>query len=791
MRPLLLLLAFTILCFSARAQKQEQYSRAKIYFDDAHTFTNLAAIGIATDHGEYKKNTFFISDLSAGELKQVKNAGFRTEILIDDVVKYYQRQNSTKKGQKKSTGVSCSTTTNAGVPKHFHLGTYAGGYLSYSEVMTAIDSMQVLYPGLISVKQPISTFLTWNGNPLYWVRISNNPAVDQPAKPQMLCTALHHAREPGSVATLLYYMWYLLENYSTDPHIKTIIDNTELYFVPCVNPDGYIYNCTYYPSGGGMLRKNQRDNLDGTYGVDLNRNYGKFWGYDNIGSSPATSSDTYRGPSGFSEPETQAIKWFTDNHHFKICLNYHTYHNDILYPWGYIPNLQTVDSQQFFSYGEYLTAENHYRYGTCNQVLNYISNGDSNDWMYGDTTVHKKIFAFTPEVGINASGFYPPTSQIIPDCQNNLAANIKAASLLLPFARINHTDIKIITRASGYLHYELQKLGFPDTGHFTASIIPLDPWLTAGTTPKVYIDPPSLQVITDSISYTLNPLTPNGQLVKYALKLNNGHYDIFDTVQFYYGKAYNIFAPSTNSTTDWINSGWAISANYYTPPTSLVSSYADGVNYSDGSYATISTLNTANLTSSMRAYLNFHAKWGIETDYDYLTVSASVAGSGIWQELCGKYTKDQPAYGMPMYDGQQPNWVQEEMDLNDFLGQKINLQFSLAADAAGNDKGFFLDDVAVTSIESEVFIIGVQNVQTSMSGINIYPNPANDLLNITVTGITTPLHAGLYDNLGRKLIGIVPDGSTSGIDVSHIPTGMYYLRTSDASLPVQKVLIQH
>ena len=72
-------------------------------------------------------------------------------------------------------------------------------------------------------------------------------------------------------------MWYLLENYATNADIKATVDNTELFFVPCVNPDGYVYNQTTNPNGGGMWRKNRRNN--GTsFGVDINRNYGYNWG---------------------------------------------------------------------------------------------------------------------------------------------------------------------------------------------------------------------------------------------------------------------------------------------------------------------------------------------------------------------------------------------------------------------------------------------------------------------------------------------------------------------------------
>ena len=107
---------------------------------------------------------------------------------------------------------------------------------------------------------------TWEGRSLYWLKISNNPNVNQ-SKPQVLYTAIHHAREPESLVELVYYMWYLLENYNTNAEIKYLVDNLEMYFVPCVNPDGYIYNYTTNPNGGGLWRKNRRNNGDGTYGV--------------------------------------------------------------------------------------------------------------------------------------------------------------------------------------------------------------------------------------------------------------------------------------------------------------------------------------------------------------------------------------------------------------------------------------------------------------------------------------------------------------------------------------------
>ena len=88
------------------------------------------------------------------------------------------------------------------------------------------------------------------------------------------------------------------------------------------------------------------------YGVDLNRNFGYEWGYDDIGSSPSSSSETYRGTGPFSEPETQNVKAFIESHEFVITVFYHSYSNLFLYPWGFGPKatpdaslIQQVGSQ--------------------------------------------------------------------------------------------------------------------------------------------------------------------------------------------------------------------------------------------------------------------------------------------------------------------------------------------------------------------------------------------------------------------------------------------------------------
>ncbi len=791
----LFLLAFTLFTFLSNgySQKKENYSRAKIYLDDkSHTLMDLAKLGIAVDHGEQKRDTWFISDFSDKELTRANKAGFKIDIIIGDVVKHYQEQNKKKvpSTASKTTLVNCDPS-NLPDPSHFYLGSYAGGYFSYTEMLSILDSMRTLYPGFISARQTIDTFHTIEGRPIYWVRVSNNPDVEQPTRPQALFTSLTHAREPGSLSSNIYTLWYLLENYSSDPQIKAILDNTELYFIPCMNPDGYIQNITTNPGGGGMVRKNRRLNVDGTYGVDLNRNYGEHWGYDNIGSSPVPSYETFRGTSAFSEPESRAHQWFANTHNFKVALSYHTFDNVLIYPWAHMPSARTVDSFQYSTYGGYITEHNHYGYGTCYETLGYLANGDSDEWMYGDTTARKKIFAMCPEIGTSGDGFYPPTDKIIPNCQNNLLANIHTALLILPLAKINSTDAKILTQQSGQLHYNIQRLGIPDTSTFTVSILPLSSWLTVSPTPRVYTGLTMLQKIDDSISYTLLATTPNGQKVSYVLQVNNGLYTSRDTVSFYYGKQYTITNPSNTSLTDWNNSGWGVCfSTYHSPYGCLQSSPTGNDNYDYNNDASITTAHHIDLTHSTHAYLNFYAKWAIEVNYDFGMVSAIDSATGYSTPLCGKYTKTGLS-DMPIYDGQQMDWVFEEMDLSDYLGKKIDIRFDMQSDNRNNYKGLYLDDIVITTVEDNP--TGVDNLNNSMVKTSLYPNPAHNNTTLLIEG-NMPKEgtvAHIYDCMGREVMSLPICGNETTINTSTLPTNVYYLKVCyrDELISLQKMVI--
>ena len=149
---------------------------------------------------------------------------------------------------------------------------------------------------------------TLNGQEILALKVTKDATKRRDGRrPAVLYASAQHAREWITPEMTRRLMHHVLDGYGTDPEITELVDTTELWFVPVLNPDGYDFTFT---EGNRLWRKNLRDNNgDGQItvgdGVDLNRNFAVKWGYDNEGSSADPASDTYRGTGPDSEPETQ------------------------------------------------------------------------------------------------------------------------------------------------------------------------------------------------------------------------------------------------------------------------------------------------------------------------------------------------------------------------------------------------------------------------------------------------------------------------------------------------------
>lgn len=138
-------------------------------------------------------------------------------------------------------------------------------------------------------------------------------------KPALFYTGTIHAREWIGIELAMAFAKYVIDHIDYDPQLIDLLDRTTFYMVPVANPDGFEYSRNHF----SFWRKNRRQNADGSFGVDLNRNF-------SVGFVPNknTSSNVYPGPAPFSEPETSALKDFVEAHaNITIALDYHSQGN--------------------------------------------------------------------------------------------------------------------------------------------------------------------------------------------------------------------------------------------------------------------------------------------------------------------------------------------------------------------------------------------------------------------------------------------------------------------------------
>jgi hypothetical protein len=674
--------------------QQTKYSRLKINLEERE-LRELGALGIALQGIEYRPELYVIGEYSQDEKKIIADAGFLFEVLIDDMAQYYQSRNAgLNKAALEASWRIYDQQKRYQTPQNFSLGSM-GGYYTYAELLAALDNMHAQFPELISAKAAIGETLTIQGRPVYWMRISNNPVVEQD-KPKVLYTALTHAREPASMQQMIYQMWYLLENYGSDPEITYLVDNMEMYFIPCVNPDGYLYNQQINPNGGGMHRKNMRVNADNSIGVDLNRNFGYMWGIDNTGSSPNPSSNTFRGTGPFSEPETQMVKEFVETFDFSLALNNHTYSDLLIYPWGY-QNQLTPDADVFIAFAQLMTRENNYTYGTCFETLNYFANGGSDDWFYGEQQTKNKVFAFTPEAGSPSDGFWPAISRIEEICAGHTGMNLYLARLALAYAELKPVEGLEVNAHEFYFPFDLTNYGLNTPANFTVSLNPISPLILEHGQPVVFEQMGVLQTITDSIYMVLHPSTYQGLIFDFEVLINNGDFTWRDTVTLHFGEPDPLFTDNFATATNWAGNTWGLDDTYYvSEPYSMADS--PGAEYVNNANAILTLDQPVDLLNYDIAFAEFYARWDIERNYDFVQFMVSENAGDTWLAMPGKYTvlgTNNQDPGKPIYHGTQNSWVRERISLNQFAGKEIMIRFRLVSDFSITRDGFYFDDFEV------------------------------------------------------------------------------------------------
>ncbi len=705
-------LYFIIFVATTLHAQQDKYQRISIP-QGSEVLLEIQEAGLPV--GFISPDNALIMELSDDEIKILDHLNLNYKTEINDLELFYQHRNQGKDAREILDAFRESKTYN--IPENFALGSM-GGFCTYTEMLAHLDTMHALFPNLISQRQALPG-QTIQGRDVYWLRISDNPNISED-EPGVFYNALIHAREPGSMQQMLYYMYYLLENYNSDSEIKTLVDNTQLYFVPCVNPDGYIYNETTSPNGGGLWRKNRQSNSNGSIGVDLNRNFGFEWGHDNYGSSPNPTSNTYRGEYPFSEPETQILKSFGELFDFSLVMNYHSYGNLLLHPWGYVSYLTPPDYPQIRQMASYITYKNNFDFGSPSKLL-YLVNGDATDWFYGHQDSDAQRYAYTPEVGLQEDGFWPPIENIIPQCQDCLEMNLRAAQMVGFMADIMDDGSANITQTEGWLSFSLQRTGLSNLP-FSVMVEPLSEDFLHLDSLRQYASSPQLTPFTDSIFYQLASNVPIGKKLQYLITIQSETFTISDTITKIFGTSFSLFQDDFANLNHWNTDEWSLKSDLsYSPQFSVCNISAPY--YPDNSNSFF-FLNDTIFTEADALWLNFKTRWDMDGGKDYVRLLLSDDLGQSWKPLKGRHTSliwDNDAE-VPVYSGYSQEWRDEWILIDSIAAVPLLLGFTFESDAAIGRSGFYLDDFKICSSQEPIRHQEIQ-IDTGWAAISSYLLP--------------------------------------------------------------------
>ncbi len=666
-----------------------------------------------------------------------------------------------------------------------------GGYYTYAEVIQQLDSMHTLFPDFITQRESIGT--SNEGRALWAVKISDNPNTNESIEPEVLYTALHHAREPEGLMVVMYYMWWLLENNESNNTANFLVHNRQMWFIPVVNPDGYVYNQTTNPDGGGFWRKNRRNNNDGTFGVDLNRNYGPdyMWNSANNGSSTNSADDTYRGTAPFSEPEVAGIDHFMRAHVIKTALNYHTFGNYLVYPFGYLDQ-ETRDSLLYREFAFDMTATNRYLLGTDQQTVRYGTRGTSDDYMYGDAT-KPQTFAMTPEVGPT---FWPPSTSILPLAEENLSANIHIALVAGMFPVLHHIEILdqnndgiLMPGETFSLLGYVRNKGSEDAYNLSVKVsgdTSVFQWTTDSSGVE-YLPISSMEsaVISGTMKSSLAGGVPTFLIFTIS---DTGGYIRKDTVSLIPGNSTVLLSEDGTSMNNWTANGWGIANRGY----NSTQSFADSPTgtYPSNSDLRLTLNHSLNLTGFDHIIFSFWTKWAIEPSNDIGVVETST-DSLAWRVMKTSITRKATGLGKQFiglwgYDAYSPgmDWIFQQIDLSAYVNLPLWIRFRLSSDGGTQRDGMYVDDISVRGYHTAT--LGIEYSSHPLPGkyslTQNYPNPFNPVTNFNINiGQQGFIRLVIYDLTGKEVITLVneqrlPGVYTESFDASGLSSGIYFAR---------------
>lgn len=231
---------------------------------------------------------------------------------------------------------------------------FASGYRSFEEIKAWMRNLEATK----DFAKVIQYGESGGGRELLALRIRTGDE----KKPIIMITAATHGDELITTEVLVQLVDQMVAGFDTNPRFQKMIQEHDLYFIPVVNPDGFV-----------MTRR-----FEGRF--DPNRSYP--WP-GNLDASPTPSIEAIMQLAGILRPVAS--------------IDFHAYGEMIMYPWAYTKEpVSSPHKEKFHSITAHMAAANNYVFGPISKVI-YVAPGSSADYYYWKTG----SFSLGIEIGKN------------------------------------------------------------------------------------------------------------------------------------------------------------------------------------------------------------------------------------------------------------------------------------------------------------------------------------------------------------------------------------------------------
>jgi hypothetical protein len=566
------------------------------------------------------------------------------------------------------------------------------------------------FPNICTLTQIGSTV---QGRPLYFLKITDNPSIEE-AEPEFKYISSIHGDEVVGYDLCIRLIQLLTSEYGSTPRITNLVNSTEIWICPMINPDGFVLG--------------QRFNANG---IDLNRNYPMPFG-----------GDQHPDGNAWAVENTSVID-FCNAHNFVLSANFHGGALVANYPWDYTYTLAPDNdlliqaALTYSSNNQPMYNSSEFDQGITNGAAWYVITGSMQDWNYGETD----CMEITMEIGTIK---WPPASQLPTYWSQNQesmlaymefvhrgihglvtssgGAPLNATITVQGNAKQMHTDPQVgdyyrlllpgtytvTASASGYLP-QTEQITVPASGSiehnfvlaeaqsvdFIGQVRDLEGFGVAGMTVTIDTEPASSGTTDANGSFTFSGI-PEGL---YHISFNNGTQTVQEQDFLLTGYANRVvfvllepeiaFNDPCESIANWTASGpWG--AVTYQGQSAITDSPTG--DYSNNTFRTLRITNPISLQNITEPTLSFKTAYDLESGYDFVLVQASATTSN-WTDL-GSIT------------GTQASWRSLSYSLEQFAGQSVYIRFALDSDWGVTGDGIYLDDITISGIGADQIIYG-------------------------------------------------------------------------------------